>query len=63
MRELNIAHWRVMTRLGGGRQCKKQTNDWSGKGGESHRQQERQQLHDSVRQATTIEGGGEQCNN
>jgi hypothetical protein len=24
MRELNIAHWRVMTRLGGGQQCKYQ---------------------------------------
>ena len=39
------------------------TNDWSGKGGESCRQRERQRSHDSVRRATTIAGGGQQYNN
>jgi Flp pilus assembly protein TadB len=39
------------------------TNDWSGKGGESRRRRERRRSHDSVRQATTIARGRQQCNN
>ncbi len=39
------------------------TNDWSGKGGESRLQRELRRSHDSVRRATTIAGGGQQCNN
>ena len=39
------------------------TNDWSSKGRESHLRRKRRRSHDSVRGATTIAGGGYQCNN